>query len=145
MIPCNTVSGEDNAVGRYVLLMGGQRAVIPCNTVSGGDNAVGRYVLLMGGQRAVIPCNTVSGEDSKRACLSLAVSQSASSPTAAMFLSSWLTPPLSLTLAVSTAHAQLLHSSRTTYTQLTHSLYTADTRLIHSLYTYTAHTQPVHT
>ena len=33
-------------------------------------------------------------------CLSLALSQSASAPTAAMFLSSWLTPPLSMTLTV---------------------------------------------
>ncbi|XP_070176499.1 focadhesin-like [Littorina saxatilis] len=38
------------------------------------------------------------GEECKRAGLALAVSQSSAAPTAAMFLSSWLTPPLSMTL-----------------------------------------------
>lgn len=38
------------------------------------------------------------GVTCQRLCLSLAISQSAASPTAAMFLSSWLTPPLVLTL-----------------------------------------------
>ncbi|KAK7480036.1 hypothetical protein BaRGS_00028769, partial [Batillaria attramentaria] len=38
------------------------------------------------------------GLECQQLCLSLAMSQSASSPTAAMFLSSWLTPPLVLSL-----------------------------------------------
>ena len=49
-----------------------------------------------------ISCTFSTGEKIQTLCLQLAVRQCTSSPTAALFLSSWITPPLYNTLTVST-------------------------------------------